>query len=107
MQLIKEVHTSKVARKFGVGKIVANLQRYVYWPKIKKHVARFIRECIICCSRKSSNRKQGLHRPLPVPTHPWESIYMEFVRGSPTSRKGLDYLFVVVNRFSKMCANCM
>jgi hypothetical protein len=30
LQLIREAHTSKVARHFGVGKTVANLQRYVY-----------------------------------------------------------------------------
>jgi hypothetical protein len=30
LQLIREAHTSMVARHFGVGKTVANLQRYVY-----------------------------------------------------------------------------
>jgi hypothetical protein len=32
LQLIREAHTSKVAVYFGVGKTVANLHRYVYWP---------------------------------------------------------------------------
>jgi hypothetical protein len=30
LQLIIEAHTSKVAEHFGVGKRIANLQRYVY-----------------------------------------------------------------------------
>jgi hypothetical protein len=30
LQLIKEAHAFKVAGHFGVGKTVANLQRYVY-----------------------------------------------------------------------------
>lgn len=57
LQLIKEAHTSKVAGHFGVGKTVANLQRYVYWPKIKEQVARFIRGCMLCCTSKPSNKK--------------------------------------------------
>jgi hypothetical protein len=53
---------------FGVGKIVDNLQRYVYYPKMQEDVAWYIRGCIICCTMKPSNRKQGLYHPLPVPT---------------------------------------
>jgi hypothetical protein len=103
LQLIREAHTSKVAGHFGVGKIVSNLQRYVYWPRMQEDVAQFIRGCILCCTNKPSNRKQGLYHPLPVPTRPWDNISMDFVGGFPTTRKGHDYLFVVVDRFNKMC----
>ena len=89
LQLIREAHTSKVAGKFGVGKIVANLQRYVYWSKMQEQVARFIRGCMLCCTNKPSNRKQGLYHPLPVSTHPWESISMDFVGGLRITSKGL------------------
>lgn len=41
--------------------------------------------------------------PLPVSSQPWESISMNFVGGLPMSRKGHDYLYVVVDIFSKMC----
>ena len=82
---------------------MANLLRNVYWPKMQEKVARFIRGCMICYTNKPSNMKQGLYHPLPIPTHPWENISMEFVAGLPTTSKGHDYLFVVVYRFSKMC----
>ena len=62
----------------------------------------YIRECILCCTNKPNNKKQGLYHPLPVPTQPWESISMYFVGGLPTTRKGHEYLFVVVDRFRKM-----
>jgi hypothetical protein len=40
---------------------------------------------------------------FPVPNRPWESIYMNFVRGFPMTHRGHEYLFVVVDRFNKMC----
>jgi hypothetical protein len=103
LQHIGEARTSKVAGHFGVRKIVVNLQRYVYWFRMQEDVARFIRGSILCCTNKLGNKKQGLYHPLPVPTRPWYSISMDFVDGLPTTRKGRDYLFVVVDWFSKMC----
>ena len=103
LQLIREAHTSKIAGHFGVGKIVANLQRYVYWLKLQDQVAKYIRGCTLCYVSKPSNRKLGLYQPLPVPKRPWESISMDFVGGLPTTKRGHDYLYVIMDRFSKMC----
>ena len=64
---------------------------------------RFIRGCMLCCTNKPSNMKHGLHHPLHVPTRPWERISVDFVRDLPTIRKGHDYLFLVVDRFNKIC----
>jgi hypothetical protein len=103
LQLIREAHTSKVARHFGVGKKISNLHRYVYWPRMQDYVAWYIRGCILCCTNKPGNRKKGIYHPLLVPTRPWESIFMDFVGGLPTMRNGHDYLFVIVDRFNKIC----
>jgi len=35
LHLIREAHASKVAGNFSVGKTMANLQRYVYWPNMQ------------------------------------------------------------------------
>jgi len=101
--IIREAHTSLIARHFGVDKTVVNLQRYCFWPHIFNSVSRFIRGCFLCAISKPSNRKLGLYTPLPVPSHPWESISMDIVAGLPLSRKGHDYLYVVVDRFNKIC----
>lgn len=103
LQLMREAHTSKIARHFSVTKTVANLHRYVYQPKMQKQVARFVRGCVLCSTSKPSNKKLGLYMPLPVPSKPLESISMDFVGGFPMSCRGHDYLFVVVDYFSKMC----
>ena len=103
LQLIREAHTSKVVRNFGVGKIVVNFLRYVFWPRMQEDVARFIRGCTPCYTSNLSNKKQGQNHHLLTRTCPWESISMNFVGCLPTIRKGDDFLFMVIERFNKMC----
>jgi hypothetical protein len=57
----------------------------------------------MCSTCKLTNRKIGLYSPLPVPSHPWESVSMDFVGGLPMTKGGNDYFYVVVDRFKKMC----
>ena len=92
-----------IAGHFGVDKTVVHLQKYCYWPRMNESVSRFIIGCSLCATSKPSNRKLCLYTPLLVPSHPWERMSMDFVGVLPMSRKGHDYLYVVVDRFSKMC----
>jgi len=58
---------------------------------------------MLYCTDKPSNMKKGLYYTLNIPTYPLEIISMEFVGGLPTTMKGHDYLFMVLDRFKKMC----
>ena len=58
-------------------------------------ISRYIKGCTMCAISKPSNRKLGLYNPPPIPSHPWESLSMDFVGGLSMSRKGHDYLYVV------------
>ena len=102
LQWIREAHTSRVAGHFGINKTLLNLRRYVFWPRMTADVTKFVGGCKLCCISKPSNRKRGLYLPLPVPGRPWESISMDFLGGLPMTKTKHDYLFVVVDRFSKM-----
>ena len=57
----------------------------------------------MCATSKPNNGKLGWYTPLPIPSHPLESISMDFFWVLPMSRKFHDYLYVVVDHFSKMC----
>jgi hypothetical protein len=43
INIIREAHSSLIAGHFGVGKTMANLQRYCYWPKMNESVSRYVR----------------------------------------------------------------
>ena len=103
VHVIREAHSSLIAGHFGVSKTLSVLQNHCYCSQMQENVAKYIRGCVMCATSKPSNRKLGLYTPLPVSSRPWESISMDFVGGLPMSRKGHDYLYVVVDRFSKMC----
>ena len=101
--IIREAHISLIVGHFGVGKTIVNLQRYCYWQCMIDSVSRFIRGCSLCEISKPGNRKLGSCTLIHIPSHPWERISMDFVGGLLMLRKGHDYLYVVVDRFKKMC----
>ena len=62
----------------------------------------YIRSCISYAITKPTIKKQGLYTPLPTPSQPWESISMDYMSDLPSTKHGNNYVFVIVDRFSKM-----
>jgi hypothetical protein len=73
-----------------------------YWPKFRQDVNKYIRSCTAYAIAKPTIKKKGLYTPLPTPENPWESISMDYKSSLPSTKKGNDCVFVVLDQFSKM-----
>jgi len=100
--LIRETHASSYGGHFRTAKTLLHLQCHFYWLSMYKHVEHFIQYCSLCSQTKPYNRKNGLYHPFLIPSHPWESIYIDHLSGLPTTLCKHNSIWVFIYRFSKM-----
>ena len=81
---------------------MAMLQEHFCWQKLRQDVGKYINSCIACTISKPTTKKHGMYTPLPTPNMLWESVSMYYMLGLPSTKRGNDFVFVVVDRFSKM-----
>ena len=90
----------------GASKTLDHIQDHVWWKDMVSDVQAFCEMCHTCKISKPSNQKPyGLLNPLSVPSYPWESIRMDFVRPLPESgnRDGMfDSITVVICLLTSM-----
>jgi hypothetical protein len=70
---------------------------------MKRDVAEYVALCDTCQRVKAEHqRPAGLLQPLKVPEGKWEEISMDFIVGLPRTQGGHDYIWVIVDRFTKV-----
>ncbi|XP_043697194.1 uncharacterized protein LOC122647972 [Telopea speciosissima] len=100
--VLKEVHQSLVSIHPGSTKMCKDLKQYLWWYGMKNDVAAFVSKCLTCQKVKAiRHRPGGLLQPLSIPEWKWEQITMDFVTGLPRTKKGMDTIWVVVDRLTK------
>lgn len=97
--LITELHQEG---HIGRDRTLHLISSSYFWPTLRQDVERFVERCVVCQQSKGHATNAGLYMSLPVPTQPWTDISMDFVVGLPRTQRGFDFIFVVVDRFSKM-----
>ena len=94
-------HNQPVSRHFGINKTLALICREYTWPSIHTFVTDYCRSCTTCSQNKAKCHKPyGLLCQLPVPSHLWNSISMDFLEHLLVS-KGFTAILVVVDHFTK------
>ncbi|KAK3549140.1 hypothetical protein QTP70_033344, partial [Hemibagrus guttatus] len=101
--LIHSAHTSLGTGHPGINKTFLLLKGRFWWPNLTVDVRRYVQGCEECAmSKDPCHLPSGKLLPLPVPSHPWSHLGVDFVNDLPTSRNHTCIL-VVVDRFSKSC----
>ncbi|MCO5580651.1 hypothetical protein L7F22_034521 [Adiantum nelumboides] len=72
-KVMTECHCPPYTGHRGIATTMKGVERYFYWPRLKKDVEEFVRSCLVCQKVKFDRHKaQGLLQPLPIPTRPCE-----------------------------------
>ncbi|GKB30754.1 RNA-directed DNA polymerase [Tanacetum coccineum] len=77
-QLIEEIHAGGLSAHLGRDKTISSVESRFYWPQLKRDVGAFVKRCVGCQEGK------------------------DFVLGLSRTQRGVDYVFVVIDRLSKM-----
>jgi hypothetical protein len=81
-KVLKEAHKGAFTIHPGSSKMYQDLKKDYWWPGMKRDIAEYVSECIVCQQVKIEHQKPGgLLRPLDIPVWKWDSISMEFALG--------------------------
>ena len=85
-EVISRHHDDPLAGHFGIDKTRELVGRKYYWPSLRKDVEDYVRGCDVCLASKAIRHKPyGDLQSLPIPTHRWKDLLMDFVTGLPLS----------------------
>ena len=83
-ELISRHHDDPLASHFGIEKTRELLSRKYYWPTICRDVKDYVKGCDVCLALKAVRHKPyGDLQSLPISTHRWKDLLMDFVTGLP------------------------
>ncbi|GBG66908.1 hypothetical protein CBR_g72663 [Chara braunii] len=91
-----------VTGQFDYKKTATNLLQQFWWPTMMRDAKLYVETCQVCQRDKPRTQAPlGLLKPLSIPERPGESLSMDFMDTLVTSKSGIRYVYVIVDRFSK------
>ena len=100
--LMDEAHKSRFSIHPGATKMYRDLRPDYWWPCMKRDVAWYVERCLTCRKVKAEHqRPHGKMQPLDIPVWKWEDITMDFITKLPRTARGVDSIWVVVDRLTK------
>ncbi|KAK9058002.1 hypothetical protein SSX86_022842 [Deinandra increscens subsp. villosa] len=99
--IISLCHSTHMGGHLGVSATSQRKKSLFKWKGLSRHVREFIRQCLVCQRAKYENvAMPGFLQPLPVPSHIFSDISMDFVGGMPKF-KNRGTIFVMVDILTK------
>jgi hypothetical protein len=101
-KIFDEAHTLKYYIHHNSTKMYHDLKAQFWWTQMKCKTACYVVECDTCRRVKADNmRPAGLLRLPNIPAWKWEDISMDFNMGLPLSARKFDFIWMIVDRFTK------
>ncbi|GJY88377.1 retrotransposable element Tf2 [Tanacetum coccineum] len=86
-QIITYFHKGPLGGHSGVHVTAKKLADVFFWKGLRKMVKAFVKGCDVCQRYKPDlSAYPGLIQPLPIPTHVWSEISMDFIESLPKSQ---------------------
>ena len=100
-------HDDLLIGHFGIDKTKELVGRKYYWPSLRKNIDNYVRGCYICLTSKAVRHKPYRDlQSLPISTHRWKDLLMDFVTGLQLfldwKDDSYDSILVIVDRLTKM-----
>ena len=100
--LMEEAHKSRFSIHLGATKMYRDLRLDYWWPCMKRVVAWYVERCLTCRKVMAEHqRPHGKMQPLDIPLWKWEDITMDFITKLPRTARGVDSIWVIVDRLTK------
>ncbi len=80
LKLISRHYNDLLAGHFGIEKTRKLIAKKYYWPMLQQNVKAYVMGCDVCLASKAvCHKPYGDFQLLPVPTHRWKDLSMDFV----------------------------
>lgn len=87
---------------FAVDKTMERIKSLYWFPKMKKIVSKYIKNCIYCIySKNVHGKKEGKLFPIPKYARPFHTLHMDHLGPFVKTSQKNTYLLVLVDSFTK------
>lgn len=85
----------------GAFKTIAYVRQYYFWRSMGKEIQKFVNNCDLCQRVKPSNINMESEYRMVYSSKPSDLVSVDFYGPLPRSTAGMEYVFVVLDVFSK------
>jgi hypothetical protein len=101
-KIMDEAHCSRYSIHPGTNKMYQDLKKNFWWTQMKTEIARYMSECDTCRRVKADHLRSAENlQPLNIPGWKWKNICIDFIVGLPSTSRGYNLIWVIVDRLTK------
>ncbi|KAH7710724.1 gagpol and env protein precursor [Aphelenchoides avenae] len=100
--VFERFHNGVFGGHAGWFKTTGMMEKYVYWPRLRRDVKAWVQKCFTCARHKKQRTAVPPLKPI-VSTRPYELVGIDVFSISQTS-SGVQHVVTVIDHHSKFCA---